>query len=114
VESRIVEEWNTARLDERADLIAYMCLKKAAETTKLQQFEQNNEIIGVRVSNPDASTPITESLAGAEAYFNEGESVDEQLASQANGDAMRDGFEPLPRVPPYHFNDTTTLEPIYR
>lgn len=114
VEARIVEEWNTARLNERAEMVAYMSLKKAVETTKLQQFEQNNEIIGVRVSNPDASTPITESLAGAEAYFNEGESVDEQLASQADRNAMRDGFEPLPRVPPYHFNDTTTLEPIYR
>jgi hypothetical protein len=25
----------------------------------------------------------------------------------------RKGFDPLPRTPPFHFNDTTTLEPIY-
>lgn len=114
VRARIENQFNDAQFEQRADLIAHMELKTAVETTKLDVFERRDDIIGIRVSNPDASTPVTRSVHGAEALFeNQGE-IDEQLAEQVDDDTLQQGFNPLPKVPPYHFNDTTTIEPIYR
>jgi hypothetical protein len=90
-----------------------MEIKRAQETTKLHQFEASDRIIGVRVNNPNASARVTQQLNGAEAFFEQGE-IDDQLAQEIRSDALREGFNPLPRTPPYHFNDTTTLEPVYR
>jgi len=112
VRQRVEDRYSDAELQSRANLIAHMETVRAKETTKLQQFESSEDIVGVRVSNPDASSRVTEQLHGTVAYFEDGE-IDEQLAQSVHTDALREGFDPLPRTPPYHFQDTTTLEPVY-
>lgn len=109
---RVERKYNDANLRERAELIAHMELRNAEETMKLERFEADPDVIGVRVSNEDPSTPLTQSLAGAEAFFDEEESIQGQLMSQTREEFLQKGFDPLPTAPPYHYNDTTTLEPI--
>ena len=112
VRQRVEQRYNEANLAQRAQLIAQMELRNAVETIKLNQFNQSSDIIGVEVHNPDPSTPITRSVNGTTAYFDEGE-IDNQIAEQTDSSALNNGFDPLPRTPPYHFNDKTTLKPIY-
>lgn len=108
---RVEKKYNEAKLRERAELIAHMESKNIEESIKLQKFERDPDVIGVRVVNDDPSTPLTQSLAGAEAYFSEGE-IQEQLMAATRSEFLHKGFDPLPTTPPFHFNDTTTLEPI--
>jgi len=113
VMQRVERKYNDAKLRERAELIAHMELHNAKETMKLEQFERNPDVIGVRVSNDDPSTPLTKSLAGVEAYFDEEATIQEQLENATRDEFLQKGFDPLPTAPPFHFNDTTTLEPIH-
>lgn len=109
--SRVENKYNDANLRQRAELIAHMESSNIRESVKLQQFERDPDVIGVRVSNDEPSTPLTESLVGAEAYFDEGD-IQSQLMGQTREEFLHKGFDPLPTTPPFHFNDTTTLEPI--
>jgi hypothetical protein len=109
---RVKNKYNDAKLRERAELIAHMESKNITETVALQQYERDPDVIGVRVSNENPSTPLTQSLANAEAYFEDGD-IQEQLMAQTRSEFLQKGFDPLPTTPPFHFNDTTTLEPIY-
>jgi hypothetical protein len=111
VMARVESKYNDAKLRERAELIAYMETRNVEETIKLQQFENDPEVVGVRVANEEPSTPLTRSLSGAEVYFSEGD-IQEQLMSQTREEFLYKGFDPLPATPPFHFNDTTRLEPI--
>jgi len=113
VRKRVEMDYDNSNLRQRAELIAHMELKNARETTRLQQWEANDEVIGVRVSNEDSSTPLTQSLHGAEAYFDEGD-IGDQFMEQTRQQFLHEGFNPLPPTPPFHFQDTSTLEPIYR
>jgi hypothetical protein len=108
---RVEEDWNDAYLADRASLIAHMEIHNATESTKLSQFEQSDDIVGFRVRNDNPSTPLTEKLAGTEVRFDEVEDVKEGYPGVSN--ETQKGFDPLPRAPPYHFNDTSSLEPIY-
>jgi hypothetical protein len=112
VMQRVERKYNDAKLRERAELIAHMEMHNAEQTMRLEQFEADPDVIGVRVSNEDPSTPLTQSLAGAEAFFDDGP-IQEQLMSQTREQFLQKGFDPLPTAPPFHFNDTTTLEPIH-
>jgi len=112
VMQRVENKYNNAKLRERAELIAHMELHNAKETMKLEQFERDPDVIGVRVSNDDPSTPLTKSLAGAEAYFDDERPIQSQLADSTREEFLQKGFDPLPTAPPFHFNDTTTFEPI--
>lgn len=111
VRQRVEQDYNDAYLRERANLIAHMEMKNAVESTKLQEFERNDDIIGVRVVNENPSTKLTTALAGTEVMFEEDEDVAAVLRDKSEG--TQQGFDPLPRTPPFHYNDTTTLEPIY-
>jgi hypothetical protein len=108
---RVEREYDPETLRSRAELIAHMEKKNIVETTKLQRFESDDSVIGVRVVNDNPSTPLTESLAGAKAYFDDGD-IRDQLMEHTRDEFLRQGFDPLPTTPPYHFNDTTTLEAI--
>jgi hypothetical protein len=110
---RTKNKYNDASLRQRAELIAHMESKNIKETVKLQEFESDPDVIGVRVSNENPSTPLTQSLAGAEAYFEYGD-IQGQLQSATRSEFLQQGFNPLPTTPPFHFNDTSTLEPIYK
>jgi hypothetical protein len=113
VRQRVEQKYNKDNLAQRAKLIAQMELRNTIETIKLNKFNQSSDIIGVEVHNSDPSTPVTRSVSGTQAFFDEGE-VSEQIAEQTDSSTMQKGFDPLPRTPPYHFNDTTTLQPIYK
>lgn len=109
---RVKREYSDEKLRERAELIAHMERKNIEETVALQRYERDDDIVGVRVVNENPSTPLTRSLSGAEAYFDDGE-IQSQLMEQTREEFLHQGFDPLPTTPPFHFGDTTTLEPIY-
>lgn len=112
IRSRVKDKYDDANLRHRAELIAHMEMKNAVETTKLQQWESDDAVVGVRVSNENPKTPLTESLNGATAYFDEEQGIDEQLMDQTRESFLHQGFNPLPTNPPFHFNDESRLEPI--
>lgn len=109
---RIMEYMDDDALTQRAYIIAHMEIQNAREKTKLQVFEQDDNIVGVRVHNPDASTPVSEAAHGVEAYFADG-SIGKQIRDEVPERYYHEEFDPLPPAPPYHFGDTTVLEPIY-
>lgn len=113
VRARVENDYNDTYLSDRASLIAEMETRNAIESTKLSEFEQSDNIVGLKISNEGASTPLIQSLSGREVYFDKTENLRSELLSGVE-DKTHNGFDPLPTTPPYHFNDTTTLEPIYR
>ena len=46
-----------------------------------------------------------------EVRFDETEDIAEAMRERAS--STKQGFDPLPKVPPFHFNDNSTLKPIY-
>ena len=112
VRARIEKDYSDSYLQERANLIAHMETTDALESAKLNEFERQDGIIGFRISNEHPSTPVTRELAGVEVYFDDTEDLRETVESHLSSQPQK-GFDPLPRVPPYHFGDTTTLEPLY-
>lgn len=113
VHTRAFGKYNDASLRTRASLVATMEMNRAREAVKLQEFERDSDIVGVRVVNSDAGTPLCSSLDTAEAYFENGD-IAEQLASQTQEKHLHEGFSPLPAAPPYHFGCSTELKPIYQ
>jgi len=112
IRARVENEFTDKKLRSRANLIGYMEMKEMQEAARLQAFEEAEDIVGFRVSNEEASTPLTQSLHNTEVYFESESNPIDVLREAAVG--THKGFDPLPLTPPYHFNDTTTLEPIYR
>jgi len=112
IRSRVENEFTDKKLRSRANLIGYMEMKEMQESARLQAFEEAEDIVGFRVSNEEASTPLTQSLHNTEVYFDSDSNAIDVLREVATD--THKGFDPLPLTPPYHFNDTTTLEPIYR
>lgn len=108
---RVEEDYNDDYLRDRANLIGEMEVTKAVESTKLSQFEQADNIVGFRIENETASTPLTKELAGVEVRFDETEDIAEAMRERAS--STKQGFDPLPKTPPFHFNDNSHLEPIY-
>lgn len=113
VTARIESDYSDAYLRERAQLIAHMETKDAVESTKLKEFQRNDDIVGFSIENTNPSTGVTQSLNGEEIYFDESESLRESVEGRL-ATSPKQGFDPLPTTPPYHFNDTTTIEPIWR
>jgi len=109
---RVEEDYNDDYLRDRASLIGEMEVKNAVESTKLSQFEQSDDIVGFRVENETASTPLTKELSGMEVMFDETEDIAQAMRERAS--STKQGFDPLPKAPPFHFNDNSTLEPIYK
>lgn len=108
---RIKKEFNDNQITFRANMIAYMELQNAKESTKLHEFERDPDVIGVEVYNADPNTDLSEELHGAQAFFAEGD-IGKQLRAQVSEDNLYKGFDPLPVAPPYHFGDTTELRPL--
>lgn len=109
--NRTRNKYDDANLRQRAELIAHMESKNIEETVALQRYEADDEVIGVRVVNENPSTPLTQSLNGVEVYFEDGD-IQSQLADSTRPEFLHSGFDPLPATPPFHFNDSTSLEPI--
>jgi len=113
VAARIESDYSDAYLRERAQLIAHMETNDAVESTKLKEFQRNDDIVGFSIENTNPSTTVTQSLAGEEIYFDESESLRKSVEGRL-ATSPKKGFDPLPTTPPYHFGDTTTIEPIWR
>jgi len=111
--ARLEDDYDDGNLRSRAELIAQMELKRACESAKMRQFEMNPEIIGVSVSNDNASSRVCSSLSNAEAYFDSDAEMTEQLSKHTREEFLQSGFNPLPAVPPFHYGCTSSLEPIY-
>lgn len=109
---RIENTYSDAQLRNRANIIAMMELHNIQETTKLQEFEQDPDVIGVRISNEDASSSVCTILDGVEAFFDQGPIV-EQFRNRVSEEYLQKEFTPLPQTPPFHFGCKTELEPIY-
>lgn len=113
INARISSKYSEKQLRSRSELIAHMELKRLRESTKLQEFEKNENIIGVKVVNDDPHSMVCHSLNGAKLYFGEGD-FSEQLMEQTRREYVPDEFNPLPNTPPFHFGCTTRFEPIYK
>jgi hypothetical protein len=113
VRSRVEQDYNNDYLKDRANLIGQMETKNAIESTKLSEFEKSDEIVGFRVTNNGPSTALTQELDGVSVRFDETDDIRETLLEHVSTEPAQ-GFDPLPTTPPYHFRDTTTLEPIYK
>jgi len=112
VRSRLENVWDSGSISSRAYIVAHMELHNARETTKLTEFEMMDDVVGVRIHNPDSSTPLTQEAHGVEAFFDDG-AIGHQFREQIPDRFYHEGFDPLPTTPPYHFGDTTVLEPIF-
>ena len=112
VKARVENLYDDGTIASRAWIIAHMELHNARETTKLSEYEQSDEVIGVRIHNPDSGTPVCQEAHGVEAYFGEG-AIGHQFRSQVSEQYYHEDFDPLPASPPYHFGCETVLEPIY-
>jgi len=108
---RIEQDYNDDYLQDRANLIAQMEVTNAIESTKLAQFEQSDTIVGFRIENEQPSTPLTRELSGQEVYFSNEENIADAMRERVS--STQNGFDPLPKAPPFHFRDSSTLEPIY-
>lgn len=113
VRSRVEQDYNDDYLRDRASLIGHMETKNAIESTKLSEFEQSDDVVGFRVHNNGPSTALTRELNGTEVRFDDVENPRDALLDGLSAEPEK-GFDPLPAAPPYHFGDTTTLEPIYK
>lgn len=118
--ARVESKFSNAKISNRASIISHMAVKNSTETIKLREFERDDNVIGVRVSNPCNlnTTPLCRDLAGcgeegaATASFSEGD-IASQLQAQVDEEFLFDGFSPLPPVPAFHHGCSSVLEPIF-
>lgn len=117
---RMENSYSDAEIEQRAQLIARMEIQNAIESTKLTEFEQNEDVAGVKIVNPcnENSTALCRNLAGcgprngAVGRFDSDRSLSEQWMDQAGSTQLYKGFTPMPPAPPFHFNCRSGLIPI--
>lgn len=117
---RFESQYNDAELSKRAGLISRMNVQRVVEETKLAEFEQSDNVAGVKVINPcnDTTTNLCANLAGcgprngAVAVFDADRDLSEQWMEQVGGTHVFQGFKPLPPVPPFHYNCRSELVPL--
>ena len=117
---RVRNTFNDDAIRQRASLIAHMELHNARQTYRLSQLAEAENVVGVRASNVCRTdmAPVCRDLCGcegeqAEAYFDRDETIGEQFTEGTSEEYLRQGFNPLPASPPFHFGCDTELEPIY-
>jgi hypothetical protein len=118
---RVRGTFTRRRLRQRAKIIAHMELQRAVNVTKLVEFENQDEVIGVKAINSceGNTTQVCSDLAGCDgepavAYFDEEESLAEQWMDNTRKEHLHTGFDPIPETPPWHFNCDTELVPVVK
>jgi hypothetical protein len=112
--SRVENKFNDDKITQRSNIIAHMETKNIEETTKLEQYERNPDVIGYRFVNENPETELSNRVSGSEVHFDDDEDYVAQLEQQVSDEYLRKGgFKPIPSVPPIKYGDTTTIEPIY-
>jgi len=117
VAERFRSSYTDDTLRNRADTMARTEVMSAVNSLKMAEYDRHDEIIGVKLINPcnDNTTPLCDDLAcddHAEAVFDSDETLGEQFQSETRDSFLFDGFDPLPTVPPFHFNCRTEIVPI--
>lgn len=111
IRRRIENEFSDSSIISRSNIIAQMELHHARETTKLSEFESNDEVVGVRINGGNPTTNVCKDLDGVEVYFADGD-IGEQLREMVDDSKTKQSFDPLPSTPPYHYRCTTEMEAI--
>lgn len=110
---RIREDYNNDALSQRASIISMMEVHGARQASRLEIFEDEEEIVGYRIVNDNPHTELTRSVDGIEVYFDEGDYVG-QVEAQLNTNLLPQRFTPPPVVPPYRMGDSSYIQPIYK
>lgn len=117
---RIKNSFNDAELSQRSAIIAHMELQNAVESTKLNEFHMNDDVVAVKPINTcDASTSrVCADLSGCGSHrisvakLDGEEELSDQWMKQVSDRVVQAGFNPLPANPPWHFGCTTELVPV--
>lgn len=120
VKGRIEDQYSSEKIGNRASIIARMQTQDAIESTKLKEFINDENVVGVEVLNScgTGTTPLCSNLAGcgtndpAKAFFEEGD-IGRQFQEQVSEEQLFVGFNPLPSNPPWHFGCSSELAPIF-
>lgn len=120
ITERIRATYTKDKLRQRARLIAHMELQTAVNTTKLIEFENHDDVVGVQPINTcdDGTTEVCADLVGCRsgeptiARFDSEQTLSEQWTDQTNQRYLHNGFDPLPQVPPWHFGCDTEIVPV--
>jgi len=119
VVERVRGTFTRKRLRSRSKIISYMEVNRAKNVTKLMEFENHDDVSGVRAINScsDGTSRLCRDLAGCNgdatvAYFDSEKSLTEQWMEDTKEEHLHSGFDPLPHTPPWHFNCTTEIVPV--
>lgn len=117
IADRLRQSYDDDTLRERASVMARVELMSAVNSLKMAEYDRHDDIVGVKLINPcnDNTTRLCQELAcddHAEAMFDADRTLGEQFEAQVGDDLLFDGFDPLPTVPPFHFNCRTEIVPV--
>jgi len=119
VGERLAESFDNDDLRERADVMARIEIMSGVNALKMAEYDRHDEIIGVELINPcnPNTTPLCKELTcddgdGSVALFDADQTLGEQFQADVPDDMLFDGFDPLPTVPPFHFNCRTEIVPV--
>jgi hypothetical protein len=117
VADRLENSHTDQKLRNRANTMARTEIMSAVNSLKMAEYDRHEDIVGVKLINPcnANTTPLCENLAcddHAEAMFDSDETLGEQFQSETRDALLFDGFDPLPTVPPFHFNCRTEIIPV--
>lgn len=117
VSERLQTSYTEEKLRKRAETMARTEIMSAVNSLKMAEYDRHDDIVGVKLINPcnANTTPLCENLAcdgHAEAMFDADETLGEQFQSETRDALLFDGFDPLPTVPPFHFNCRTEIVPV--
>ena len=116
---RITDVYDDGTLESRGRLIARMRIQELINRTKLEEYRQHEDVVGIKVISrcSDSTVSLSRELAGCDrdeqpvARFDSDTSLGEQLQSGISAMPPQ-GFDPLVGVPPYHFGDTSEIAPV--
>lgn len=114
---RVKTQYSESQVRNGAELISHMELTNLVQTTKLREYQESDEVIGVQLINPcdERTTRLCKELVGCDggdavaAYFDVDASIGEQFQDSVSQDMVYEGFSPLPPAPPFHFGCRTEL-----
>lgn len=117
VAERLKESYSDADLRDRANVMARTEIMSGVNSLKMSEYDRHDDIIGVKLINPcnENTTPLCKQLAcddHTEAVFDADDTLGQQFQSETDDELLFDGFDPLPTVPPFHFNCRTEIVPI--
>lgn len=119
VGDRLAESFDNDDLRNRARVMARIEVMSGVNSLKMAEYDRHDDVVGVKLINPcnDNTTPICRELTcddgdGSVALFDSDQTLGEQFQADVSDEKLFDGFDPLPTVPPFHFNCRTEIVPV--